>query len=358
MEKTETRSTGAGSDHVEGAKGAPASGVGQSAPKRLAISSPYLHRLQRRHFLLFDVLPFLGTLFAIWHAFRTPITALDIGLFAGMWLLTGLGLSVGFHRLFCHRAFKTGPTLRALFVISGCMAARSSMITWASQHRRHHQLADHPGDVHSPNLFGDGLKNRFRGWLYSHITWMWRHEYPNIVHYGPDLLADKAAVGVDRYYNLWIIVGLVLPALIGGVCTASLQGALTGFLWGGVVRMFVVAQQISALNSLNHMFGTRPFRMPDNRSHNNALFGLITWGEGWHNNHHAFSSSATFGFHWYQIDPGYWFIRVLEKLGLAWDVARPSKEKIESLYRKFSPQRDHAPSFDADLEPSKGASEL
>jgi len=181
---------------------------------------------------------------------------------------------------------------------------------------------------------------------------MWRHEYPNIVHYGPDLLADKAAVGVDRYYNLWIVTGLALPALIGGVCTGSVQGAATGFLWGGLVRMFVVAQQISALNSLNHMFGTRPFRMPDNRSHNNALFGLLTWGEGWHNNHHALSSSATFGFHWYQLDPGYWFIRLLEVFGLAWDVARPSKEKVESLYQKFGLQQSNTSSFEVDIKSS------
>lgn len=333
MQSTE-RSELAASEALEGA-----SGQGQAAraraAKRYAISSPYLHRLQRRHFMLYDVLPLFGTIFAVWYTKIVPITRLDVALFAGMWLVTGMGLSVGFHRLFCHRSFKAAIPVRVLLVAFGCMAARSSMVTWASQHRRHHQLADHDGDVHSPNLRGKSLGGQIAGWAYAHVLWMWKHEYPNIVHYGSDLLADKAATRVDRYYNLWILAGLLLPALIGGVVSQSLQGALTGFLWGGVVRLFVVAQQISALNSFNHMFGTRPFRMPDNNSHNNALFGLLTWGEGWHNNHHALASSARFGFRWYQIDPGYWLIRTLELCGLAWDVQRPGAEKIAGLKARF-----------------------
>jgi stearoyl-CoA desaturase (delta-9 desaturase) len=299
------------------------------------MSSPFLHKLQRRHFFLFDILPAVGTAAAVALLWWVPLTWTDIGLFAVMWALTGFALSIGFHRLFTHRAFKTSQPMRILLTIFGCMAARSSMITWTATHRRHHQLADQEGDVHSPNLHGRTLYGRFRGWLYSHFTWMLKHEYPNVVHYVPDLLADKLTVKVDRMYYRWIGLGLILPGIVGGLLTQSWMGALTGFLWGGVVRMFIVAQQVSALNSLTHMFGTRPFKMVDNHSRNNALFGLITWGEGWHNNHHTIPDSATFSFRWYQIDPGYWLIRMMELVGLVWDVGRPTAQRIESLRRQW-----------------------
>lgn len=304
--------------------------------KQYVISSPYVHRLQRRHFFMFDVMPLLGTIFAVWYAFVVPITRLDLILFFAMWLVTGLSLSVGFHRHFCHRSFKAHQIVRVLFVAFGCMAARSSMITWACQHRRHHQLADHEGDVHSPNLAGSSMSGRFKGWLYSHVLWMYKHDYPNIVHYGSDLLKDRLILSVDRYYKVWIWVGLALPALIGGLLSHSWLGAVSGFLWGGVVRLFVVAQQISALNSFNHMFGSRPFSMSSNRSHNNALFGLMTWGEGWHNNHHAIASSANFGFRWYQIDPGFWLIRMLEITGLAWNVNYADREQVAKVMKQFA----------------------
>jgi stearoyl-CoA desaturase (delta-9 desaturase) len=295
------------------------------------MSSPFLHRLQRRHFLLFDVAPGLATIAAFCLVQVIPPTATDMYLFAGMWALTGFSLSIGFHRLFTHRAFKTSLPVRVLLTVFGCMAARSSMITWTAMHRRHHQLADRPGDVHSPNLHGRTFSGRFRGWLYSHFTWLLKHEYPNVVYYVPDLLADTVTVKVDRMYHRWILLGLVIPAVIGGVVTQTWIGALTGILWGGFVRMFVVAQQVSALNSLTHMFGFRPFKTTDDHSHNNPLFGLLTWGEGWHNNHHAFPESARFACRWYEIDPGYGVIRVMEYLGLVWEVKRPSTERIRRL---------------------------
>jgi stearoyl-CoA desaturase (delta-9 desaturase) len=305
-------------------------------PPRYAISSPYLHKMQRRHFLLYDVLPFIGTIAAICLAFAVPPTKLDWTLFFVMWALTGVGLSVGFHRLFCHRSFKTTTPVRVFLLICGCMAARSSMITWASQHRRHHQLADHDGDVHSPNLHGTTFFGRLHGWWYSHVAWMLHHEYPNISYYGSDLLADGPVSRADRYYQTWIVVGLLAPGVVAAAITHDMFAALTGVLWGGVVRLFIVAQQISALNSLNHMFGTRPFKMSDNNSRNNALFGWFTWGEGWHNNHHAVPSSANFGFRWYQLDPGYWVILLLESMGLAWDVRRASVQKLDEVAQRYA----------------------
>lgn len=296
------------------------------------ISSPYFHKLQRRHYILFEVLPALGTIGALLLLFVQPLRPTDLLLFLVMWVMTGFSMSIGFHRLFTHRSYKTTLPVRIFLTIFGCMAARGSMTYWAAMHRRHHQLADQPGDLHSPHMHGNTLVGRLRGWLFAHSTWMFGHDYPNVVHYVPDLLADKATLKVDRMYYRWVVLGLMVPGVLGGVLTGSWMGALSGFLWGGVVRMFVVAQLVSAVDSFTHIFGSRPFKMLDNHSHNLAFLdlGLLTWGEGWHNNHHAFPDSAMVGLRWYQLDPGYALIRAMEWLGLAWDVRRPDPETIRA----------------------------
>lgn len=322
--RREVESMSTSDDEVRGAESQPARGV-----RRLAIETPYLHRMQLRHFILFNMGPLAGTVAAAALAFVFPIGKLEIGLFAGMWLATGIGVSAGYHRLFTHRAYSVAAPVRAALAILGSMAALGPLISWSAMHRRHHQLADRAGDMHSPNLHGKSLGGRIRGFIHAHVTWMIRHEYPNIVHYVPDLLEDRLVVRVSRHYILWILLGLAIPAAIGGIAAKSLIGALNGFLWGGVVRMFVVAQSISALNSIAHTLGSRPFRLRDS-SRNNPLLGLLVWGEGWHHNHHAFPASASFGLSWYRIDISYWFILALKGLGLAWDVKVPTRQQIAS----------------------------
>ena len=292
------------------------------------IRSRHLHRLQRRHFVIFDVLPFFGTLIALGLLFYHPIGAVEIGLFFSMWLLTGLGMTVGYHRLFTHRAFSTTPVVSCFLIIMGSMAGRGPMLSWVAMHRRHHELSDHEGDLHSPNLHGITVLGRLRGFLHAHLTWMIEHDYPNVAHYVPDLMAERTLVAVNSYYYAWVLLGLLIPALIGGVATASLWAAFTGFLWGGVVRMFVVEQSMSAINSLLHTSGARPFLTRDDNSRNLGVMALLAWGEGWHNNHHAFPYSAAFGLRWFEFDPGFLFIRLLQGLGLAWDVKVPTREKI------------------------------
>jgi stearoyl-CoA desaturase (Delta-9 desaturase) len=292
------------------------------------IKSRHLRRLQRRHFILFDVLPFVGAVVALGLLFHRPIGAVEVGLFFGMWLLTGLGLTVGYHRLFTHRAFSTGAKVRGLLVVMGSMAGRGPMLSWVAMHRRHHELSDHDGDLHSPNLHGTTFLGRLRGFAHAHLTWMIEHDYPNVAHYVPDLMADRTLLTVNRHYYGWVALGLLIPAAIGGVVAGTAWGALTGLLWGGVVRMFVVEQSMSAVNSVMHTFGTRPFVTRDDNSRNFGLLALLAWGEGWHNNHHAFPYSAAFGLRWFEFDPGYFFIRLLESLGLAWNVKVPSLEKI------------------------------
>jgi stearoyl-CoA desaturase (delta-9 desaturase) len=307
------------------------------------IRSRHLHRLQRRHFILFDVLPFLGTLIALGLLFYRPIGAFEISLFFGMWLLTGLGLTVGYHRLFTHRAFSTGTAVSGMLVIMGSMAGRGSMLSWVAMHRRHHELSDHDGDLHSPNLHGGTALERLRGFLHAHLTWMIEHDYPNVAHYVPDLMADRTLIAVNRHYYAWVLLGLLVPMAIGGLVAGSLWGAMSGFLWGGIVRMFVVEQAMSAVNSVMHTIGSRPFATRDDNSRNLGVMAWLAWGEGWHNNHHAFPYSAAFGLRWFEFDPGFVFIRLLETLGLAWNVKVPSPEKIAL-------RRLHEPALEADLE--------
>jgi len=307
------------------------------------IKSRHFHKLQRRHFILFDVLPFLGTLVALALAFHRPIGWLEIGLFFGMWMLTGLGLTVGYHRLFTHRAFSTGTAVSCMLIVMGSMAGRGSMLSWVAMHRRHHELSDQEGDLHSPNLHGDSVRGRLRGFLHAHMTWMIEHDYPNVAHYVPDLMAERTLLIVNRYYYLWVLLGLLMPAAIGGLVAGSLWGAISGFLWGGVVRMFAVEQAMSAINSVMHSFGTRPFATRGDNSRNLGIMAWLAWGEGWHNNHHAFPYSAAFGLRWFEFDPGYLFIRLLAVLGLAWNVKVPSPEKITR-------RRLHDPVFEVDLE--------
>jgi stearoyl-CoA desaturase (delta-9 desaturase) len=307
------------------------------------IRSRHFRRLQRRHFILFDVLPFLGTLVALALVFHRPIGWLEIGLFFGMWMLTGLGLTVGYHRLFTHRAFSTGTAVSCMLIVMGSMAGRGSMLSWVAMHRRHHELSDQEGDLHSPNLHGDSVRGRLRGFLHAHMTWMIEHDYPNVAHYVPDLMAERTLLIVNRYYYLWVLLGLLMPAAIGGLVAGSLWGAISGFLWGGVVRMFAVEQAMSAINSVMHSFGTRPFATRGDNSRNLGIMAWLAWGEGWHNNHHAFPYSAAFGLRWFEFDPGYLFIRLLAVLGLAWNVKVPSPEKITR--RKL-----HGSVFEVDLE--------
>lgn len=301
---------------------------------RKTISNPYLHRLQRRHFFIFDVAPIAGTLAAVLFTFIHPAGKTEIILFLSMWVITGLGITVGYHRLFTHRAFRTNSTIAAALTICGSMAGQGPLLSWVAIHRRHHEKTDVDGDPHSPNLFGSSIKGRLKGLLHSHFTWMKQHDYPNIAHYAPDLIRDKKLIKVARKYYYWVALGLILPATIGGIVYQSWEGAISGFLWGGVVRIFVLGHTIWAINSFLHMFGTRPYYSKEN-SRNGGIFSLLTFGEAWHNNHHAFPESPSFGLTWYRLDPGYWLIKLLAITGLAWDLRIPSeKRKFAKLRNK------------------------
>lgn len=297
------------------------------------IDDPVLHRMQRRHFLLYDVLPAFGTIAAVVLATHHPVTGLDLVLFAVFWLLTGVGLTAGYHRLFAHRSYRARPALRVALAVLGSAAAQGTVLSWAAVHRRHHECSDQPGDIHSPNLHGKTWAGRIRGFIHAHYTWMIRHAYPKLSHYAPDLLKDTLLLRIVRRYRLWVALGLVLPAAIGGLLSMSWMGALTGFLWGGVVRMFVVGNSMWAINSFTHTMGWKAFpnpRNPDDESRNNAILALLSWGEGWHNNHHTFPASAWFGLAWHRVDLGFWAIRLFELLGLASEIKVPTRQQIDA----------------------------
>ncbi len=297
--------------------------------KRLkVVNSAFLHGLQRKHFILFQILPFLGALMALPLMPYLPFGQFELFLFVLFWLITGFGVSSGYHRLFTHRSYKAHDAVQIMLAIFGAMAGQGGVISWSALHRRHHELSDKPGDPHSPNLHGSNWHDRIRGLVHSHMTWMYKHEYPSVVHYVPDLIKNKNIVKVDRYYYQWASLGLVLPTLLGGLYHWSLAGALAGFLWGGVFRILWGGHTIWSINSFLHCFGMSRFGTEEH-SHNFGLIALLTFGESWHNNHHAFPGSASFGLEWYRLDPGYWFIKILEFLHLAWDVKVPSTEKIQ-----------------------------
>jgi stearoyl-CoA desaturase (Delta-9 desaturase) len=260
--------------------------------------------------------------FAAWRAWGGALRWSDLLVLAILYSITGLGVTVGFHRLFTHRSFKTGRVVRFTLGALGSAAIEGPLIEWVSNHRKHHQLSDEPGDPHSPHHHGPGLQGALRGLLHAHVGWILRGDAASTPErYAKDLLEDPVARTVDRLFLLWLLAGLALPFALGAALTGTLAGALTALLWGGAVRIFLLHHATFSINSLCHFFGRRPYRTGD-ESRNLAWLALPTLGEAWHNNHHAFPTSAFHGLRGFEIDPGGWVIWTLEKCGLAWRVVR------------------------------------
>ncbi len=249
----------------------------------------------------------------------------DLVILAITYTLSGLGVTVGFHRLFTHRSFKTTRSLRALLAVLGSTAVEGPVIEWVSTHRKHHRFSDQSGDPHSPHVDqAPGWRGALRGLAHAHVGWMFRgKDMANPRRYAKDLLEDRDMRWISRTFPLWVAAGLALPFALGLVLTGSLAGGLTGLLWGGAVRIFLLHHVTFSINSLCHFFGRRPFATGD-ESRNLAWLAPIAFGEAWHNNHHAFPTSARHGLGRRQADPGAWLISGLERCHLAWDVVRIS----------------------------------
>jgi stearoyl-CoA desaturase (delta-9 desaturase) len=246
----------------------------------------------------------------------------ELGLLLGMYIATALGITVGFHRLFTHQAFETNWLIQCILAILGSMAVQGPLLKWVALHRRHHQRSDQEEDPHSPHHQGGGLLGLVRGAWHAHLGWIFKPDPPNLSHYIKDLRQSSLARTLSALFPVWVAVGLVIPALLGGLLTLSWTGAFLGLLWGGLARIFLVHHVTWSVNSICHMWGRRSYQTAD-QSRNNWLLGILALGEGWHNNHHAFPTSARHGLRWWQLDVSYGVIRVLAVLGVAWKVKVP-----------------------------------
>ena len=294
------------------------------------------------------ILPFVGLIAAIALCWGTAFDWLQFWILVVMTYATSVGITVGYHRLFTHRSFKTTRPVRYLLGALGSMAVQGAVIEWCGAHRKHHQHSDDEHDPHSPHSheggsWGAGLFATMRGFYHSHVGWLFRERLKGMGRYTPDLRADPVLCAVNTHFYRLALLGLVIPTVVGGVLSMSLYGALLGLLWGGFVRIFLVHHITWSVNSVCHLWGTRPFDTGDH-SRNNPIIGVLTLGEGWHNNHHAFPASARHGLRWWQFDPSYLLIRAMKLVGLAWDVRTPSAARIEAKLRRgkhaSSPPRD------------------
>jgi stearoyl-CoA desaturase (delta-9 desaturase) len=288
--------------------------------------------------LLAVLLPLVGLAGAIVLLWGDSFNWTYLAIMGGMAVLTAGGVTVGYHRLCTHKSFATSPLLRYLLASAGSMAVQGPVIAWCAEHRKHHQHSDAEGDPHSPHFtangsWGQGLRATLKGAVHAHVGWLFAPASQGLDKYAVDLRRDRAIVLANRHFELWVIAGLVLPAILGGLLSMSWMGVLLGFLWGGLVRVLLVHHITWSVNSVCHLWGTRPFESRD-ESRNNALVGLLALGEGWHNNHHAFPTSARHGLRWWELDLSYIFIRLLELLRLARDVRLPSAERIRSRMRR------------------------
>ncbi len=265
---------------------------------------------------------------AAWRAWGGALRWPDLVVLAVTYTLTGLGVTVGFHRLLTHRSFKTSPAMRALLAALGSAAVEGPVIEWVANHRKHHRYSDQQGDPHSPHVeYGAGWRGVLTGLYHAHVGWIFRGEgLASRERYAKDLLADPVVSFIDRTFLVWVLAGLAFPFALGVALTGSLVGGLTGLLWGGAVRMFFLHHATFSINSLCHFFGRRTFATGD-ESRNLAWLALPTLGEAWHNNHHAFPTSARHGLRWWQLDPSAWLIAALERVGLVWDVVRVAPER-------------------------------
>ena len=271
--------------------------------------------------------PFVGLVVAIVLLWGHGCGWVALGLMLGMYCVTGLGITLGFHRLFTHRAFETNRFVKIVLIIMGSMSAEGTLLTWVAQHRRHHQYPDREGDPHSPHLHEQGVAGLLAGFWHAHIGWFLKPADPELPRYVVDLWRDPLIRRMSALFKLWVVLGLALPAAIGGLLTRSWNGALLGFIWGGFVRMFLIHHVTWSINSVCHLWGGRTYRTVDH-SRNNAIFAILAFGEGWHNNHHAFPTSARHGLKWWQIDTSYLIIQGLKMVGMAWDVKLPSGEAM------------------------------
>jgi stearoyl-CoA desaturase (delta-9 desaturase) len=284
--------------------------------------------------------PVLALGLVVWQVWGDFLRWSDVVVFVIMYMATGLGITVGFHRYFTHRSFKTSKPARAVLAVLGSAAIEGPVISWVADHRKHHTFADQEGDPHSPHVdHGVGWRGAFKGLLHAHVGWLFIHTQRGLrQRYARDLIDDPIVSFVDRKFVFWAVGGLLMAFALGWAIGGSLYAGLTGLLWGGAVRMLVVHHVTFSINSLCHFFGRRSFET-DDESRNLLWLAPLSFGESWHNNHHAFPTSAEHGLRLWELDPSALVIRAMERFGLAWDVVRVDRERQERRRQSLKEER-------------------
>jgi stearoyl-CoA desaturase (Delta-9 desaturase) len=279
---------------------------------------------------VFILVPFLALAGAASVAWGWGLTWVNVGLAAGFYLLTGTAVTVGYHRLFTHGSFKAARPLRIALAVAGSMAMQGALTEWVADHRRHHAFSDRDGDPHSPWRYGTGALALSKGLWHSHVGWIFERGKTNPARFAPDLVADKDIRVVDGLIPLWMGLSLGLPALIGGLATWSWWGALTAFFWASLVRISLLHHVTWSINSICHVIGGRPFVSRD-RAANFWPLAILSFGESWHNSHHADPTCARHGVRRGQWDISARMIRIFETLGWARDVRWPTQQRLARL---------------------------
>jgi stearoyl-CoA desaturase (delta-9 desaturase) len=325
--ETESRN-GAPQGRPPAARESPAPRGANDGPTPEEIRVPVLKNVDRAVTGLITAVPPLLLVIVGWQAWNHELHWRDIAIFLIMYVPVGLGVTVGFHRLLTHRSFKTSAWMRGLLGVLGTMSVEGPVISWVADHRKHHVYSDRCGDPHSPHVdHGGGLRGALRGLAHAHVGWLFNHSQRGArERFAPDLLADPVIRFVDQTFVLWSLVGLAIPFGLGMLIGGTVDAGLEGMLWGGVARIFVLHHVTYSINSLCHFFGRRRFVTGDH-SRNLLWLAPLSFGEAWHNNHHAFPTSAIHGLGRSEIDLSAILISALERVGLVWDVQRISQDR-------------------------------
>jgi len=292
-----------------------------------ALGSERQSMLERVALAVFIALPFAAVVAAVPVAWGGWLGWHDVAIALVFYLVTGLGITAGFHRLFTHKAYKPNRALKIAMAIAGSLAIEGPVIRWVADHRKHHKFSDRDGDPHSPWRYGESLPALAKGFAYAHVGWLFDVEQTSQRRYAPDLMKDPDLVRISRQFPLWVLVSLVSPAIVGGLWSMSWQGAVTAFFWATLVRMSLLHHVTWSINSICHTVGERPFSTRD-RSGNVWWLAVLSFGESWHNLHHADPTCARHGVLRGQLDSSARLIWLFERLGWAGDVRWPVQERI------------------------------
>jgi stearoyl-CoA desaturase (delta-9 desaturase) len=288
-------------------------------------------RVERTANLLGVVVPFIGVVVAVILLWNRAVDFADLAILVVMYMITAVGVTVGYHRLLTHRAFATYPWLERTFAVMGSLSVQGSVMDWVADHRKHHAHTDREGDPHSPHVgHGSGLA----GLWHAHVGWLLETQgQADWKRYATELYEDPAMRRIGRRFPALAFLSLLIPTVAGFVVHGyTLDGALRGLVWGGLVRIFFVHHITWSVNSVCHFFGSRRFDVEDH-STNVGWLAVLSLGESWHHNHHAFPRSAYHGLRWFEIDPSGLIIAGMQRVGLAWNVVRitPERQRARSL---------------------------